>query len=59
MSKVSPIRMLVKRESTSRFPIKNSESCSTISSAKANESFTVYLLVVKDFKKCTRNFNNL
>ena len=48
--------MLVKRESTSRLPIENSESCSTISSAKANEPFTVYSLLVKDFKTGTRSF---
>ena len=46
-----------KKESASRLPIQNSESCSTISSAKANESFTVYSLV-KDFKIGTKNFAN-
>ena len=50
MSIGSPSGMLVKRESTSRFPMKNSESCSTISSAKANESFTGYSLLVKNLK---------
>ena len=50
--------MLVKRESTSRITIKNSESCSRISSAKTNESFTVYQLLVKDFKVGTRNIAN-
>ena len=59
MSIVSSSGMLVKRESTSMPPIKISESCSTISSAKGNESFTVYSLLVKDFKICTRNFANL
>ena len=39
--------------------MKNSESYSRISSAKANESFTVYSLLVKDFKIGTRNFANL
>ena len=48
--------MLVKRKSTSRFPIKKSEFCLIVSSAKANESFTVYSLLVKDFKVGTRNF---
>ena len=51
--------MLIKRKSTSRLPLKNSESCSTISSAKVNEYFTVYLLLVKDFKIGTRIFANL
>ena len=59
MSIVSSSGMLVKRESTSRLPIKNSESCSTISSAKANESFTVYSFLVKDFKTGARNFATL
>ena len=58
MSIVSSSGILVKRESTSRLPIKNSESCSTISSAKAKESFTIYSLLVKDFKIGTRNFGN-
>ena len=51
--------MLVKRESTSKLPIKNSESCSTIFSSKVNESFTVYPLLVKDFKIGRKNFDNL
>ena len=59
MSIVSSSGMLVKRESTSRLPIKNSESCSTISSAKVKESFTVYSLLIKDFKIGTRNFADL
>ena len=46
--------MLVKRESTSGLSIKNSESSLTIFSVKANESFIVYSLIVKD----TRNFTN-
>ena len=54
MSIVSSSGMLVK-EAT----IKNLESCSTISSAKANESFTVHLLLVKVFKIGTRNFANI
>ena len=49
--------MSVKRESISRLPIKIVASCSTISSAKANESYTVYSLL--DFKIGTRNFTNL
>ena len=49
----------MKRKSTSRLPIKNSESSSTISSAiKANESFTAYPLLVKEFKIGTRDFTN-
>ena len=51
--------MLVKRELTSKLPIKNSESCSTITSAKANYSFTTYLLLIEDFKIDTRNFPSL
>ena len=47
---LSSTGMLVKRETTARFPIQNLESCSTISSAKENYSFTVYLLLVKIFK---------
>ena len=54
MSIVSSSGMLVK-EAT----MKNLESCSTISSAKANESFTVHLLLVKVFKIGTRNFANI
>ena len=49
--------MSVKRESISRLPIKIVASCFTISSAKANESYTVYSLL--DFKIGTRNFTNL
>ena len=52
---ISSGRMLVKGEPTSRLLIKNSESFLTISSGKANESFTVYLLLVKDVKVGTRN----
>ena len=40
-------------------PTKNSESCSIISSAKTNESFTVYSLLIKTFKIGTRIFLNL
>ena len=59
MSIVSSKGMLVKRESTSSLPKKNSESCSTISPARANESFTHDSLLVKDFKIGTRNLANL
>ena len=52
MSKVSSSGMLVKKESTSRLPMKSAGCCSTISSAKANESFTIYSLLAKDFKFC-------
>ena len=53
---VSLSGMLLKRESTFRLSIKNSESCSTISSAKTNESVTIYSLLVKDFRIGTRHF---
>ena len=39
--------------------MKNSKSGPTISSAKANEFFTVYSLLIKDFKTSTRKFANL
>ena len=48
--------MLVKRESTSRLLIKNSEFCSQISLEKTNKSFALYSLLVKDFKVGTRLF---
>ena len=51
--------MSVERESTSRLPIKNSESCLTMSSAKASESFTEYSLLVKDVKTGLRDLSNL
>ena len=54
-----PSGMSVERESTSRLPIKNSESCLTMSSAKASESFTEYSLLVKDVKTGLRDFSNL
>ena len=38
--------MLVKRESTSRLSIQNSETCSAISSAKAND-YILYALLQK------------
>ena len=44
ISIVSSGDMLVKKESTPRLPIKTSESCSTDSSAKANESFFCILV---------------
>ena len=50
MSIVYSSKMLVKRESTSRFPRKSSESCSTISSTNAYKCFTVNSLLVKDLK---------
>ena len=59
MSIVSSSGMLVNKESTSRLPIKSAGSCSTISSAKANKLFTVYLLLAKDFKIDTTNFAKL
>ena len=51
--------MLVKRESTSRLTIKNSLSFSMISSVKANNSLSVYSVLVKGFNICTRKFGNL
>ena len=59
ISMVSSRRMLVKRESISKLPITLLESCSTISVAKLNESFTVYLLVVNGSKIGTKFFANL
>ena len=59
MSIVSSSGMFVKRKSTYRLPMKNSESCLTIATAKANECFTIHSLLVKNFKKGTRNFVNL
>ena len=59
MSIVSLSAMLVRREPTSILPIKKSESCSVISSAKSNDSFTAYLLLVKDFQIGTSDFVNL
>ena len=59
MPVVSSSRILAKRKSTSRLLMKHSESCSTISAGKANESFTVYPLIVKVFKIGARNFANL
>ena len=49
---VASSRMLVKGDPISRLLIKSSESCSTISSTKDNESFTVYLLLVKAVSVC-------
>ena len=51
--------MLVNRELTSKLPIKNSESCSAISSAKANYSCTAYSLLIEDFKIGTGSFPSL
>ena len=59
MSMVSLSGILVKGESTCRLHIKFSATCSTISSAKASESITVYSLQVKDFKIGTRNYASL
>ena len=49
ISVVSSGGMLVKSESTCKIPIDNTGSCSKISSAKWNESFTVYSFLVKEF----------
>ena len=59
MSMVSLSGILVKGESTCRLHIKFSATSSTISSAKASESITVYSLQVKDFKIGTRNYASL
>ena len=47
--------MLVKSESTSKLPLDNVVSCSQISSAKWNESLTVYSVLVKVFNLGTKN----
>ena len=39
-----------KKKSTSRLSIKDPEPCSTVSFVKGNDSFTAYLLLVKEFK---------
>ena len=51
--------MLFKRELTSRLSMINSESGSAIFLAKTNEFFRLDRLLVKDYKKGTRNFANL
>ena len=50
MSIVPSSGISIKRKSTSRLPIKNSESFSTTFSAEENKFYTAYLLLVKDFK---------
>ena len=59
MLQVSSSRMLVKGESKSKHPIKTSESCLTVYSAKVNDSFIVYSLLVEYCKLENRNFANL
>ena len=56
---VSSVRMLVKSESISKFPIKLLEPCSTISVAKLNESLTMYLLLVSSSKIGSKYFGSL
>ena len=55
MSIFSLSEILIKRESTSTFHIKNSESCSTGFSAKRNESFTAYSSLVINFEVNNKN----
>ena len=50
MSIASSRKMLVKRKSTSSLLIKNSESCSKVSLAKVNESFTFAEEIVEQRK---------
>ena len=51
--------MLVKSGLMSKLPVKLLESCSKISVAKLNESLTVYLLVVNDSKRGSKNVASL
>ena len=55
MPLISSNGMLVKRDSTSRLPMKNSQNFSE----KTNRSFKVYSLLVNDFKLGIKNFANL
>ena len=59
MSLVFSSGMLVKTESTSWLLLKKLESCFAISSAKANECITVYLLLVRNSIIDTGNIANL
>ena len=51
--------IFVNKESTSRLVMCKSESCWQISSAKWNESMTVYWLAVEGVKNFSKNFANL
>ena len=51
--------MFVKSESTSKLPIDNEGSCSQISSAKLNESLTVYTFLVQVSNIGTKNLARL
>ena len=51
--------MLVKSGLMSKLRVKLLESCSKISVAKLNESLTVYLLVVNDSKRGSKNVASL
>ena len=55
MSIFSLSEILIKRESTSTFHIKNSESRSTGFSAKRNESFTACSSLVINFEVNSKN----
>ena len=59
MPVVSSVGMSVERQPTSRLLIKHSEACSTVSSAKVNESFTIYSFLVQDFKIGTIDFTRI
>ena len=56
---VSSSEILVNKESTSRLAIYKLEICLQISSAKGNESVTVYSLSVKSVKNGSKNFASL
>ena len=56
---VSSIGILVKRESTSRLPMKSLLSSCTSSSAKSKESFTVNSLNIPEKSLGTENFASL
>ena len=51
--------ILVKSGLMLKLPVKLLESCSKISVAKLNESLTVYLLVVNDSKRGSKNVASL
>ena len=52
---ISSKGMLVNNEVMSRFAIKQSKFCCSISLAKSNESLTLYSLEVKSLRIRTRN----
>ena len=59
ISIISSRGLLVKSESTSKLPIDNEGSCSQISSAKRNESLTVYSFLIKISNIGTKNLARL